>query len=168
MSEVTNWAQVILLTGNLGLVAWYLSETAKMRRAAEQQVDASQRQLEAQTKPALTARLQENTHLVELVNIGSGPALHLEFWAVPKGSTSREGGSGVGFDRIVFLEPRQTQILHVATSKPDLPATFPLQSHCHSLRCEYRSLSGRVYFSVFDFNERGTLIEDTHFGEWGR
>ena len=124
MGELIQWLQVVLLTVNVGLIGWYLHETAKTRRAAEKQVEVSRQQLEAQTKPALIARLQENSHVVELVNIGSGPALHLEFMTVPKGSLSREGITGLGYDRIAFLEPKQTQLTHVRSREPGVPGTF--------------------------------------------
>jgi hypothetical protein len=167
MSTMTEWLQVGLLTLNAGLIAWYLHETRRTRLAAERQVEVGQRQLEAQTKPALIARLQENSQLVELVNIGSGAALHLEFMSVPRGSTIRQNLTGFRFDRVVFLEPKQTRILHVRTREPEIPATVWLDSSSRSLRCEYRSLSGRTYFSVFDFDHTGTFVENTHFGECG-
>ena len=165
MSATTEWLQVGLLALNACLIAWYLHETRRTRKAAEKQVDVGQQQLEAQTKPALIARLPENSQLVELLNIGSGPALHLEFMSVPRGSIARENLTGLGFDRIVFLEPKQTRGLHVRTREPEIPATVWLDSSSRSLRCEYRSLSGRTYFSVFDFDHTGHVVENTHLGE---
>lgn len=159
--------QVGLLALNAGLIAWYLHETRRTRFAAERQVEVGLQQLEAQTKPALIARLPENSQLVELVNIGNGPALHLEFMSVPRGSIDRQNLTGLGFDRIAFLEPKQTRVLHVRTREPEVPATAWLDSSSRSLRCEYRSLSGRTYFSVFDFDHAGNFIENTHFGECG-
>jgi hypothetical protein len=165
MSATTEWLQVGLLTLNAGLIAWYLHETRRTRQAAERQVEVGQQQLEAQTKPALIARLLENSQLVELLNIGSGPALHLELMSVPRGSIARQNLTGLGFDRIVFLEPKQTRVLHVRTREPEVPATVWLDSSSRSLRCEYRSLSGRIYFSVFDFDHTGNFVENTHLGE---
>jgi hypothetical protein len=155
----------LLLAVNAGLFVRYLHETTQMRRAAEKQIKVSQEQLEAQAKPALIARLQQNSHVVELINIGSGPALHIEFMTVPRGSKSREGITGLGYDRIAFIEPKQTQLTHVRSREPDVPGTFFLDSSSRSLRCEYRSLSGRVYFSVFDFDHVGNFVEDTRLGE---
>jgi hypothetical protein len=155
----------LLLAVNAGLFVWYPRETTQMRRAVEKQIKVSQEQLEAQAKPALIARLQQNSHVVELINIGSGPALHVEFMTVPRGSTSREGITGLGYDRIAFIEPKQAQLTHVRSREPDVPGTFFLESSSRSLRCEYRSLSGCVYFSVFDFDHVGNFVEDTHFGE---
>src|SRR5437868_382741 len=144
MSATTEWLQVGLLTLNVGLIAWYLHETRRTRKAADRQVEVGQQQLEAQTKPALIARLQENSQLVELLNIGSGPALHLEFMSVPRGSMTRQNSTGLGFDRIAFLEAKQTRVLHVRAREPEIPATAWLDSSNRSLRCEYRSLSGRT------------------------
>jgi hypothetical protein len=165
MSATTDWIQVGLLALNAGLIAWYLHETRRTRLAAETQVKVGQQQLEAQTKPALIARLLEDSHIVELVNIGNGPALHLEFMSVPRGSIARQNLMGLGFDRIVFLEPKQTRVLKVRTREPEITTTFWLDSSSRSLRCEYRSLSGRAYFSVFDFDNTGNFVENTHFGE---
>lgn len=165
MSELTQWLQVGLLAVNAVLFAWYLRETTQMRRAAERQAELGRQQLEAQVKPALIARLQANSHTVELINIGSGPALHVEFMTVPRGSKSREGITGLGYDQIAFIEPKQTQLTHVRSREPDVPGTVFLDSSSRSLRCEYRSLSGRVYFSVFDFDHVGNFVEDTRFGD---
>jgi hypothetical protein len=140
MITLTSWLQVILLTVNAGLFVWYLNEAQKSRRAAERQVEVGQQQLEAQIRPALIARLSEDSQVVDLINIGSGPALHLEFMSVPKGSTDRHNLSGLGFDRIVFLEPKQTRVLHVRTREPEIPGTVLLDSSSRSLRCEYGSL----------------------------
>lgn len=158
-------ASTLLLAVNAGLFVWYLRETTQMRRAAEMQIKFSLEQLEAQAKPALIARLQANSHLVEFINIGSGPALHVECMSVPRGSKSREGITGLGFDHIAFIEPKQTQLTHVRSREPDIPGTFLLDSSSRSLRCEYRSLSGRVYFSAFDFDHVGNFVEDTRFGD---
>ena len=165
MRDLIQWLQLGVLSVNVALIAWYLHETIKMRRAAEKQVAVSRQQLEGAAKPALIARLQENSHVVELVNIGSGPALHLEFMTVPKGSVSKEGITGLGYDRIAFLESKQTRVTHVRSREPDIPGTFFLDSSSRSLRCEYRSLSGCVYFSVFSFDHTGNFVEDTRFGE---
>jgi hypothetical protein len=169
---IATMVQDVLLLASAVLVAWYLYETRKMRRAAEAQVTesqalvkASREQLEAQAKPALIARLQQNSHVVELINIGSGPALHVEFMTVPRGSSKGENITGLGFDHIAFLEPKQTQLTHVRSREPDVPGTVFLDSSSRSLRCEYRSLSGCVYFSVFDFDHVGNFVEDTRFGK---
>jgi hypothetical protein len=168
MSTTTDWIQTGLLLVNAGLIAWYLRETIKLRHAAEKQVEVGQEELEGHAKPALIARpWEKNSQLMELVNIGSGPALHLEFLSVPRKSTTRELVSGVGFDRIAYLESQQTRVINVRTREPEIPGrnTYFLDSSSRSLRCEYRSLSGRVYFSVFDFDHTGNFVEDTHLGE---
>jgi hypothetical protein len=166
MNAATEWLQVGLLTVNAGLFVRYLHETTQMRRAAETQIKVAQEQLEAQAKPALIARVQQNSHIVELINIGNGPALHLEFMSVPRGSSKRETFTGLGStNHIAFIEPKQMQLTHVRSREPDVPGTVFLDSSSRSLRCEYRSLSGRVYFSVFDFDHAGNFVEDTRFGE---
>ena len=158
--------QVVLLVANGILVYLYLRATQQIAKMNREQVKVSQLQLEAQIKPALVARLQNDSHVVELVNIGSGPALHVKFVVVPKGSTMWQDVCGLGgYDQIAFLESKQTWLTHVRTRKPDVAGTFILDSSSASLRCDYKSLSGRTYFSVFDFDQSGGFVENTHFGE---
>jgi len=138
-----------------------------MRLAAEMQVKASQEQLEGQIKPAVIARLPNNGHRIELVNIGNGPALHFEFKSVLRGAIDEKVVMGLDYDKIAFLEPAQAALTRIRTCEPDIPGTYNLHCNSRSLRCEYRSLSGRVYFSVFIFDEAGNFVENTLFGECG-
>jgi hypothetical protein len=68
---------------------------------------------------------------------------------------------GFGFDRIAFLESRQAVDTRVRTSF--VQGTNP-NPHLNgrSLRCEYKSLSGRCYFTVTDFDSEGAFVSHAH------
>jgi hypothetical protein len=168
VTAVATVVQDLLLLVSAVLIYWYLYETRRMRKAAEEQVaesqalvKASEEQLEGQIKPAIVVRVQERA--VQLVNIGSGPALHVELSAVLRGSLTKDQMEGFSFDRIAFLESRQAVDTRVRTSF--VQGTNP-NPHLNgrSLRCEYKSLSGRCYFTVTDFDSEGAFATETHFG----
>jgi hypothetical protein len=170
VTAVATVVQDLLLLVSAVLIYWYLYETRRMRKAAEEQVaesqalvKASEEQLEGQIKPAIVVRVQQQ-RAVQLVNIGSGPALHVELSAVLRGSLTKDQREGFGFDRIAFLESRQAVDTRVRTSF--VQGTNP-NPHLNgrSLRCEYKSLSGRCYFTVTDFDSEGAFATETHFGE---
>jgi hypothetical protein len=167
---VATVVQDFLLLVSAVLIGWYLYETRKMRKAAEEQVaesqalvKASEDQLEGQIKPAIVVRVREE-HAMELVNIGNGPALHVELAAVLRGSLTKDHMEGYGFDRIAFLESQQAINTRVRTLPAPGYAAHP-SLNGRSLRCEYKSLSGRCYFTVTDFDSEGTFATETHFGE---
>ena len=167
---VATIVQDFLLLVSAFLIGWYLYETRKMRKSAEKQVAesqalvrASEEQLEGQIKPAIVVRVQQQ-HAVQLVNIGSGPALHVELSAVLRGSLTKDQMEGFGFDRIAFLEQRQAIGTRVRTLSLQGQNQNP-NLNGRSLRCEYKSLSGRCYFTVTDFDSEGAYATETHFGE---
>jgi hypothetical protein len=166
-TAVTAWAgvgQVIVLLVTAWFVFRYLQETKRLREVAQRQVDLGLEQLEAQAKPALVARIETNG-FVTLVNIGNGPALHVQLESVLKGSVDRKFVTGIGTDRIAFVEPRQTERTHVQVRKPVMPPNYDLDPQSRSLRCEYKSLSGRVYSTVFEFDGNGYCVLATHFSD---
>jgi hypothetical protein len=191
VSAIATIIQDVLLFLNAALIAWYLWETRKMRKAAEgqvgktqdlvataqkqldagneqvrasqsqataayeqlaairEQIAVAQDQLEGQIRPALVARM--NRQGIELVNIGVGPALHVKLGAIPKASTDRTKVDALQQDRIVFIEPKQTQqtIIHVF-AEPGMPPDSPIIGS-RNLWCEYQSLSGRTHVTVVEF-----------------
>lgn len=104
VTAVATVVQDLLLLVSAVLIYWYLYETRRMRKAAEEQVaesqalvKASEEQLEGQIKPAIVVRVQQQ-RAVQLVNIGSGPALHVELSAVLRGSLTKDQMEGFGKD----------------------------------------------------------------------
>jgi Flp pilus assembly protein TadG len=196
--SLLEWLNFIVLFLTLVCVGWYLRETHKMRKAAEQQVkgaheqltashaqvQASQRQvtaafdqiaamrqqtavaldqLEGQIRPALVVRV--NNHGVELVNIGSGPALHVQLSPTDKGRGAYLAVHPFPepHDPIPFLEVGQTrQTIVQCVASPHFPGAPVLNDR--SLQCTYKSLSGRVHYTVVDFT--GTNVDDTRFYEY--
>ncbi len=167
MTVIAMIVQDGLLLANAVLIGWYLYETRKMRKAAEEQVResealvvAAEDQLEGQIRPALVAQLAQFG--VELVNIGSGPALHVNLAPVPRGSAAdlRPAPFAPRPDPIGFLQPGQvcqTQVrVKSSASFPDSPSLDGA-----SLQCTYKSLSGRTHYTVVDFAE--TEVSDTRF-----
>lgn len=161
MSATIGWIQSGLLLLNAILVYMYLRATEKIASTNQKQLNVSQEQLEAQFKPTVVACVNGSL-AVELRNIGSGPALHLDLSIVPRGSLDGSLKTGLGYDKIEFLEPKQQQVTRTRT--------VPTSGHSaetvngRSLRCEYKSLSGRSYFTVFDFDFEGKIVIATYFG----
>jgi hypothetical protein len=158
-------------------VAWYLRETHKTRKAAENQVNAAHDQLtamqqqtgvaldqlEGQNRPALVARV--TNHGVELLNIGSGPAMHVQLSPANKGKGAylTVHKFPEQHDPIPFLEAGQThQTIVQCTASPHFPGAPVLNDR--SLQCTYKSLSGRVHYTVVDFT--GTTVDDTRFYDY--
>lgn len=205
--HITTLATIVqdfLLLASAVLIAWYLFETRKMRKAAEDQVKESQAlvvaaqkqlaagheqvrasqsqvtaayqqlaaireqtaiaqdQLEGQIRPALVARLVHEG--VELVNIGSGPAMHVKLGPVTRGSGAYVKPPQFAQlpDPITFIKPgqeRQTWVqVKAGPGRPGAPHLDDL-----SLQCTYKSLSGRTHYTVVDFE--GTNVSDTRFYE---
>lgn len=171
-ARATLWAalQAELLVLSAILVGWYLLETRRMRKAAENQVRESQNQIEAQTRPVITVFVRGSVYGLELHNVGTGPA-----FGVILSATERESNGKPDLDRlqndISFIEPGQkfpTGIRPVtipgfttpgATSAGAIPVL-----NGRSLQCQYKSLSGRTYWTVVDFDKAsGTTVIDTRF-----
>jgi hypothetical protein len=144
-----------------------VSESRKLVEAAQRQVDASleqveetkklvfaeRRQTEAQIKPAVVARMKwaGQQQLVELMNIGNGPALDVKLSAMGRGSVERWDDVNEPFARelpLAFIErgaDRETGIR--IRPVQGLVGEVPVLGE-RSLRCEYRSLSGRTYSTI--------------------
>jgi hypothetical protein len=173
ITAIATIVQDVLLFFSAVLIGWYLWETHKMRTAAEGQVEKSQslvvlgyRQLEGQTKPAVVAKVDPGSFSVTLVNIGSGPALHLKLSAVAKRSIPQWDGRGelLDTDPRGYLEPRQDRLSAVRTRPVQGLGGVPVLGD-RGLLCEYTSLSGRQYATIVDFHESGVSIERTEFYE---
>jgi hypothetical protein len=205
ITAVATIVQDFLLLASGFLIAWYLLETRKMRKAAEEQVKesqalvvaaqkqlnagheqvlASQRQataayeqlaaireqtavaqdqLEGQIRPAIIAQHQPDG--VELINIGSGPALHVKLGPVNRGSGAYVKPPQFAQlpEPIPYIEPRQKRQTWVQVkSRPDKPGRPDLDGA--SLQCTYKSLSGRTHYTVVDF--AGTNVTDTRFYDY--
>ena len=152
---VATIVQDVLLLLSAGLIAWYLWETRKLRKAAYEQLTAmrqqtavAQDQLEGQIQPAVVARMTQMG--VQLVNIGTGPALHVKLGSVAKSSVNPADVIALQQDRIGFIEARQTrQTVIRVFAAPNQPGATLLNNR--NLWCEYRSLSGRVHVTIVAF-----------------
>jgi hypothetical protein len=165
--------QVVVLIVTARFVWRYLNETQMMRKAAENQVEKSQslvalglRQLEGQIKPALVARVDSGSFAVTLVNVGSGPALHLMLSAVAKGSVPQWDGraAALATDPRGYLEARQERLSGVRTRPVQGLDGVPILGE-RGLLCEYSSLSGQVYATIVDFGANGVTVERTELYE---
>jgi hypothetical protein len=125
--------------------------------ASQAQAQTAQDGIEGQIRPAL---ITNYTDTFQLSNIGSGPALHIRFSKVDR-------GSGVMWD----ADPFPMQILSIYAkgqagtnirlrTSPHAPGASVLDGM--SLQCTYRSLSGHTHATVVDLDERGNA-EDTRF-----
>jgi len=204
VTPVATLVQDALLLLSAVLIFWYLWETRKMRKAAQQQVDKSQElveaaqrqidvgqkqvtasnsqanaafqqlaairqqvalaqdQLEGQIRPALVARI--NQLGVELVNIGSGPALHVQLSPATRGLGAHLAVQPFPepHDRIAFLELKEVrQTILQCRANARYPGAPVLDGR--SLQCTYKSLSGRIHYTVVDFTAE--KIDDTRFYE---
>jgi hypothetical protein len=140
VTAIATIAQDFFLLGSVILIAWYLYETRKMRKAAEAQVEAAFR-------PAVIVRhvgSLESSPTLE--NIGNGPAMEVS-WAL---SDSELSGTSQ------FLQPDHREQLGMPGMKPVYEAGSRAESSGRSslvcIKCSYRSLSGKHYFSTSTFS----------------
>jgi hypothetical protein len=132
--------QNFLLLASAVLIAWYLHETRKMRKAAEAQVEAAFR-------PAVIVwhegSLEESP---TLENIGNGPAMEVS-WTMSDSNF---------FGNFAFLPQDQRRQLGMPGMKPVYEAGSRAESSGRSnvvyIKCSYRSLSGKHYFSTSTFS----------------
>src|SRR5438128_2664030 len=99
-----------------------VTKSQDLVKAAQQQVAIAADQLEGQIRPALVARV--NRHGVELLNIGSGPALHVQLSPAKRslGAVLAVHPFPEPHDRIAFLEARQAvQTVVQCQLSPDYP-----------------------------------------------
>jgi hypothetical protein len=132
--------QDCLLLASAVLIACYLYETRKMRKAGEAQVEAAFR-------PAVIvwhAGSLESSPTLE--NIGNGPAMEVS-WAL---SDSDFSGN------VAFLQKDRREHLGIPGMKPFYEAGARAESSGRSslvsIKCSYRSLSGKRYFSTSTFS----------------
>jgi hypothetical protein len=143
-APLVDWLGLSLSAVTAVLVWLYLRETHKIRSANEAQ-------LEAQIAPAIVARV-DDLHDLHLLNLGSGPALHVRLSATERGSIGRPNLDRLTGD-IDFIEAHTARAIYVRTT-PGLPEFNPAQVlNGRSLQCEYHGLSGRTYWTVVDFDE---------------
>jgi hypothetical protein len=140
ITAIATIVQDFLLLASAVLIAWYLYETRKMRKAAEAQVESSFR-------PAVivwhVGSLEESP---TLENIGNGPAMEVS-WTMSDSDLS---------GNIEFLQPDHREHLGMPGMKPVYEAGSKAESSGRSsvvcIKCSYRSLSGKHYFSTSTFS----------------
>ena len=151
------WLTLGLLAVNAFLVWRYLQETERIRIASEEQI-------EVQIRPAIAVVRNSVDRELSLVNLGKGPALHVRVSPTERGSGGARDlelwGDEIGFIAPGTL-PRPTGVRTQGGGMNVLNG--------RSLQCEYKSLSGRIYWTVADFNksDNDRLIA-TRFSSEGR
>lgn len=151
MKDVALWVNDAVLLGTAILVARYVAATHKLVIASREQVRISQQQVESLSLPAVV--VQESGDQINLVNIGNGPAMSLE-WHF------KDTGSALMFfddddpidDPLPYLLAGKTQDLSFRRG-----ALVTRELHC-----TYRSLSGRRYVSVSRFSKKGMVETEFH------
>ncbi len=158
---LAGWAQVVVLIVTARFVWHYLRETERLRKTAQEQVQASQRQvraareqtavaqeqLEGQFRPAIVVRHGSAGRGLELVNLGTGPALHLRLFATERGSGPKSDLNCLVDGNIGFIATDGTWQTNVQTQGAGINTL-----NGKSLQCQYTSLSGRIYWTVADFD----------------
>jgi hypothetical protein len=139
--NLTDWITIGLLAVNAVLVWLYLRETQKIRIASEEQI-------EVQVRPAVVVHPNTRDRYIALVNVGKGPALHIKLSATERGSSNKRDLDRMD-DDIVFLQPSDPPVVTSARTQ----GTGLNVLNGRSLQCEYKSLSGRTYWTVVDFNK---------------
>ena len=134
MSDAALWVNDAILLGTGILVLRYVVATNKLVRVA-------QRQVESQSQPAFV--VAEKDGKVQLVNIGTGPAIEVEWRFKDRGTPP------------VFIDSKEPieSLSYIENSAPiDLQSESLVKWELH---CLYRSISGARYVSVSAFNENG-------------
>lgn len=145
----------------------YLMATEALRDVARKQLDAANEQLETQMRPVIAVKPDPPTSL-KLVNLGKGPAFDLVVSPADRGSEgSRRWSERERFNDFVFepffIEVGAERQTNIHTQAVHGLAGVPVLNG-QSLQCEYRSLSGRTYWTVVDFDHAtGTAIIATRF-----
>jgi hypothetical protein len=121
-------------------------------------------QLEAQIRPAVVIKVRPEPQSLELINVGKGPALDLLLSPTKRGSAgSYDVSVQEAFgDDIAFIEVGGHCPSGVRTQAIGGLRESVLNGK--SLQCEYKSLSGRTYWTVVDFDHAsGKVVEGTRF-----
>jgi len=166
ITAIATIVQDILLLLSAVLIFWYLWETRKMRKAAENQVSKSQElvsaaqrqinasleQVESTWRPAIVAKTRGSTMAAPMLeNIGNGPALDVK-WSL---SNSDVGGV------IPYMEPKAPQGLPIDGLQPLFEAALKTTPNSASIDCTYRSLSGWSYSSTSAYDFAGDQFRTT-------
>jgi hypothetical protein len=170
ITAVATVVQDVLLLVSAILIGWYLYETRRMRKAAEEQVTesqalvrASQEQLEAQIMPAIAVHVRTAPYGLELVTVGKGPALGVILSAAERGAAGKRDLDRLADDDIAFIKAGGEQAISVRTHAVTGLGGVPVLNG-RSLQCQYTSLSGRTYWTVVDFDHAsGKTVESTRF-----
>jgi len=137
ITAIATIVQDILLVLNALLIAWYLYETRKIRRAAQEQAESASR-------PAIVVKNSDGTLSAPMLeNIGNGPAIEVE-WSLPNSSFA-----GV----ISYMRPNTHEILPMEDIKPVYEAGSQVSPNAASIECSYRSLAGWEYSSSNAYDE---------------
>jgi hypothetical protein len=140
ITAIATIVQDFLLLASAFLIAWYLCETRKMRKAAEAQVEAAFR------PSVIVWHVGSLESSPTLENIGNGPAMEVS-WAL---SDSDFSGN------VAFLQQDHREYLGIPGMKPVYEAGSRAESSGRSslvfIKCSYRSLSGKRYFSTSTFS----------------
>ena len=171
ITAVATVIQDVLLLVSAFLIGWYLYETRMMRKAAEEQVTesqalvkASEEQFEAQIRPAVAVRVRLPPESLLVVNVGKGPALDLIMSPAERGAE--------GSMKWAELETFGANIGFIAAGSDDftgirtqaIGGVGGAVLNGRSLQCQYKSLSGRTYWTVVDFDHAtGNSVESTRF-----
>src|ERR1700730_13246271 len=145
MKDAALWVNDAILFGTALLVSCYVIATNKLVRSSQEQVRASQEQVESQSRPAIVVK--EAGNQFELVNIGNGPALEIEWRLKERGTAPVFAESQNPIAALSYLESRQTKFI----------AQQSISLVKGELHCVYRSLSGRRYLSVSTFTDKETF-----------
>ncbi len=144
ITEVANCFQFVSLFVSVVGLCFLWRYVYYTKKIAEQAVT----QTEASFKPAIIAILGKRPNAFSLRNIGKGPALDVE-WAVT--GTERQG-------KISYIEAG-----NAGEALPE-PVEKSLYEGKGAIRCSYRSISGKTYTSLSDYDsdrERfSTTFED--------
>lgn len=144
MTDAALWINDAILLAT-GILIWrYVAATSRL-------VKTSQDQVEGLSRPALVIQEAGGDQL-RLVNIGSGPAVGIEwrFKDRPTAAVFSESHEPAG--ALSYLEQRQTQ---------DMPFKEVVIVN-REMHCLYRSISGQRYVSVSKFTEKGTFETEFH------
>ena len=165
------WVNDAILAVTAFLVGWYAVATQKLVRTSQGQVQAaqaqltalqnqlavsqeqvrtSQKQIESQSKPAIVVRESSVTldeGVLQLVNIGNGPALNIDCWLKIPGLEVDFDEKAPANESFPYVEARQAQ--NSAISNHVLAN--------HVIHCCYQSVSGARYASVSYFTVKGVI-----------
>jgi hypothetical protein len=144
-SEYLAWAQLVVLVVTAWLVWRYVRSTEKIEEAAADQV-------EAMSRPVLVPRIVGTEF--HLTNVGSGPALRIEWWQRPQEEAFAAPKELVPDAQIGLIETKGESVM---VGAPDFRS---LAGNNRKIICRYRSISGRVYLS------QGVPRTDPISGQW--